>query len=310
MYTLWYTLPFDPQNPAWEWGDRLSSNTQRSRLARDCRNILLGTAIYALGVCLFTAPNQIAPGGVSGLATVLHHLAGWPIGLVTALINIPLIVSGWKRLGHGFIGRTMLSVAVFGVLCDNLYTHLPVYVGNPLLAGIFGGVLIGVGVGLTFLGEGSTGGLDISSKMIHKRYPHFRIGLLIFATDLAVIAFSAVAYRNIDAALYATISMYIQARFIDLVLYGADNGRLMVIITCRGEEIAARILSTMDRGVTKIASEGAFSKCANQTLLCAVRQNEYPRLKELVREIDPAAFLVATTANEVVGDGFKAIDAE
>ena len=272
--------------------------------------VLLGTAIYALGVYLFTAPTQIAPGGVSGAATVINFLTGAPIGLLTAIINIPLVIMGWNYLGRSFIVRTLLSVVAFTLLYDYLFVYIPPYVGNKLLAGVFGGVLIGIGVGVTFLGEGSTGGLDISSKMIQKRFPHLKISMLVFASDMAVILFSAIAYRDIDSAMYAAISMYVQAKCIDLVLYGFDTGRMMVIITRKGEDITGRILSTMDRGVTRIESRGGYSGQDNETLLCAVRQSEYHTLKGIVRDVDPGAFMMAVTASEVVGDGFKAIDAD
>lgn len=182
--------------------------------------VLLGTILYALGVYLFTAPNQIAPGGVSGAATVISYLTGAPIGLLTFLINVPLVILGWYSLGRGFILRTTMSVVAFTLLYDYVYQYIPPYVGNPMVAGICGGVLIGLGVGFTFLGKGSTGGLDIACKMLQKRFPQIRLSMAVFLSDLVVIAFSAVAYGELGPAIYAVISMYVSAKCIDLVLLG------------------------------------------------------------------------------------------
>ncbi len=286
---------------------RLQKGRRDKITIRDVLYTLAGTLLYALGVYVFTAPNQIAPGGVSGFVTILNHLIGAPIGIVTAAINLPLIVLGWFYLGHPFILKTLISVAGFAVFYDYTFVplHFPQYEGDYLLAALFGGALIGIGLGITFLGESSTGGLDISSMVIQKKYPYIKISSLVFFFDLIIIAFGAVAYQTIESALYALVAMFVQTKFIDVVLYGADMGKMVTIVTGKGDEVAGRILKEMERGVTKIESIGAYSGERKQTLLCAVRQNEYHKLQRIVYETDPGAFMIVSTATEVLGDGFK-----
>ena len=274
-------------------------------LLRDILLTILGTAIYALGVYIFTAPNQIAPGGVSGLATVINYLTGAPIGIVTAAINFPLLILGWIYLGKGFILKTMVSVISFALIYDHVYCYLPFYSGNPLLAAVFGGILIGIGVGLTFYCEGSTGGLDIANLLVKRRYPRFKISTLVLASDVIVIVLAMIAYQNFDSAMYAMISMYVQTKLIDLVLIGVDNEKIVMVITRKGKEVSEFVLTRLERGATRIPSIGAYSKQENETLLCAIQQSEYRQLRRAVHEIDPDAFVMVASAAEVVGYGFQ-----
>ena len=274
-------------------------------LLRDILLTVVGTVIYALGVYIFTAPNQIAPGGVSGLATVINFLTGAPIGLVTAAINLPLLILGWIYLGKTFILKTMISVLNFALIYDHVYCYLPSYSGSTLLAAVFGGVLIGVGVGITFYCEGSTGGLDIANLLVKKKYPRFKISTLVLASDIVVIILAMIAYRNFDSAMYAMISMYVQSKLIVLVLCGTENGKMVMLVTRFGKEVSDFVMHELERGVTKIPSIGAYSNTENETLLCAVRQNEYHRLKRVVHKIDPDAFVIVVSATEVVGYGFQ-----
>jgi uncharacterized membrane-anchored protein YitT (DUF2179 family) len=269
--------------------------------------ILAGTILFAVSVYVFTAPNQIAPGGVSGLATVINHLSGIPLGLLSGLINLPLIVWGYFSLGRGFIVKTIFSVVSFTVVYDYVMPLFPVYVGDTMLASLFGGAIMGLGIGLTFLADGSTGGLDISNKIVQKRFPHLKMGTLVFVSDLAIIAFAAYAYQDVTTALFAIISMFVCGKVIDAVLYGVDLGKMVVIVTNKGDEISTAIIEETDRGVTKIPTVGGYTGNENDTLICAVRQNQYHHLQKVVHSIDPNAFLIVTTATEVVGEGFKSI---
>lgn len=269
--------------------------------------VLVGTVLFAVSVYVFTAPNQIAPGGVSGLATVISHLTGIPLGLLSGLINLPLLIWGYCSLGRDFIAKTIFSVISFTVIYDYVMPFFPVYVGDTMLAALFGGAIMGVGIGLTFLTDGSTGGLDISNKIVQKRFPHIKMGTLVFASDLAIIAFAAYAYQDVTTALFAIISMFVCGKVIDAVLYGVDLGKMVMIVTTKGDEISTAIMEETDRGVTKIPTIGGYTGKENHTLLCAVRQNQYHHLKKIVYQIDPDAFMIVTTATEVVGEGFKPI---
>lgn len=267
--------------------------------------IVLGTTLLALGIYCFTAPNQIAPGGVSGLSTLIHDLTDLPLGFLSGVFNLPLLWLGYRHLGKAFFYKTLLSVVSFTVIYDRVLPVMPVYQGDPILAALFGGVVMGTGIGITFLCDGSTGGLDISSKVIQQKYPHIKIGTVVFLSDLVIIGVAALVYRDVTTAMYALIAMFVSTRMIDTVLYGMDLGKMVWIVTQKGDELAEVLLRETHRGVTKIPTVGAYTGKENQTLLCAVRQNQYHQLKTIVMRTDPEAFLIVATATEVVGEGFR-----
>lgn len=269
---------------------------------------LLGTGLLALGIHVFIAPNQIAPGGVSGLSIVVSYLLNTPIGLTNFIFNIPLLILGFFSLGRWFFWKTMISVFSFTVFYDTLFVKIPQYQGDMILASLFGGILIGAGVGISFVAESSTGGFDISSKALQVRFPHIPLGKIMFLTDVLVISFSALVFHSVEAAMYAVVAMFVSSRVVDALMYGLDVGKSVLIISENGDFLGEELARRMERGVTKIPCVGAYSRKNRQMLLCAVRQNEYYHLKRVVKEVDPEAFLIVTTATEVVGEGFKAID--
>lgn len=279
----------------------------QGRLWFDTLLVLIGTFILAMSIYIFTAPNKIAPGGISGLATVINHLTDWNIGLLNALINLPLLLLGFFYIGKGFMFKTMISVFSFSVFYDYVMPLFPYYEGDHLLAAVFGGVLMGIGIAITFAAEACTGGVDILAKVLQKWFPHVKLGSMMFLVDAFIVIFAAIAYQDITTAMYATIAIFACTQMMDRVLYGMDLGKLIVIVSRKGDEIAQAIMDTADRGVTKLYSKGAYSNEENTTLLCAVRNNEYPHLKREIYQVDPNAFFIVTTASEVVGEGFKDI---
>lgn len=269
--------------------------------------ILAGTAVYALGVHMFTAPNQIAPGGVTGLATAVHALTGLPIGIFVSVVNIPLILIGLRSLGRDFIQKTLVSTVFFTILTDFVYTAVPVYHGNTLLAALFGGAMIGLGIAAAFIRNGSTGGTDIVNRMIQKKFPHLAIGKMVLLSDLVVIAFAAFVFRELETVLYAIISMLVCSKVIDSIIYGLDVGKMVMIVSNHCEEIAKAVTEELKRGGTLIPAKGAYSGQPHEILLCALRNNEFYKIKRLVNQIDPNAFLIVTNAGEVLGEGFQSI---
>mgnify|MGYP005771631775 CR=1 FL=1 len=278
----------------------------------DCLMVLLGTAIFALGTYYFITPSNIAPGGVSGIAILVNYAFGAPVGLVSALINLPLLVIGWRYLGREFILKTLLSVAAFTVVYDYILTPLalPVYEGERLMASLFGGVLMGVGLGIVFYYAGSTGGVDIITKLLHLKYPHIQLGRAMMLVDMVIVLASAVVFQSIESALYAIICIFVCSQFIDVVVYSTDKGKLVYIFSQQYEQITREILEKMDRGVTLLHGEGGFTGEQKRVLLCALRTNEYHKLKKIVRHIDPDAFLVVSDSTEIMGEGFKSVEAE
>lgn len=273
----------------------------------DILAIIVGALAYSIGLHCFTAPNDIAPGGVGGIATIINEATGLSIGLLYGLINIPLIVVGLIFLGKKTMIKTVIAVAVISAVTDYglVYLNVPVYEnGDRLLAAIFGGIIFGFGMGLIYLREGTSGGTDIINKLINRRFPHFSIGAITLATDAVVVGTSAFVYGNIESAMYAVVAIFICGKVMDMILYGSFEGKMLLIFSDKHEQIGQYIMVTLDRGVTYLNGEGAYSGKQKNVICCAVHKNEYSKLKRKVKEIDPNAFIIITNAGEVLGDGF------
>lgn len=277
----------------------------RRKQAVDYGYILVGTAIYALGVHLFTVPNQIAPGGVTGLATAIYALAKIPVGLFVSLFNIPLLLIGLKFLGRDFILKTLVSTVSFTLMTDLLFRSIPVYQGNKLLAALFGGAMIGAGMALAFIRNGSTGGTDITNRLIQRKFPYLPIGKIVLLSDCVIIAFATLVFREIETALYAIISMFVCAKVLDSIIYGLDVGKLVMIVSDHCDAIAKAVTEEIKRGATLLPAKGAYSGQERQVLLCALRNHEFYKIKRTVDRVDPKAFIIVTNAGEVLGEGFK-----
>ncbi|MDD6034021.1 MAG: YitT family protein [Oscillospiraceae bacterium] len=272
--------------------------------------VVVGTGLYALGTYYFITPSNIAPGGVSGIAIMVNYLTGAPIGLITAAINLPLLIIGWRRLGREFLMKTLLSVVSFTVIYDYILTplQLPVYGGERLMSCLFGGVLVGAGLGIVFYFAGSTGGTDIVSKLLNQRFPHLQLGRVMLMVDFCVILASVLVFGSIESALYAVITVFVNSQVIDVVVYSTDKGKLVYVFSEWHEAITNKILQDMDRGVTLLHGEGGYTHKDKKVLLCAVRTSEYHHLKKIVRRIDPNAFIIAADSAEVMGEGFKSVE--
>ena len=269
--------------------------------------IIFGTAVYAFGIYAFTVPNQIAPGGVTGIATVINAFTGFKIGTIVSLVNIPLLLFGFKLLGKRFIFNTLLPTVAFNLIYDYVYPFLPVYQGNKILAAVFGGLFIGLGLATVFMRGGSTGGMDIVNKSLQVKYPHIRLGKIAFTTDLMVITIAAVSFRSIESALYAIIAMFVSSRALDAMLYGTNVGKMLLIVSDKSEEIARLIVSDLYRGCTILNAHGAYTGEQKKVLICACKDVEFYNLKHIVRRLDSKAFMIVTEAGEVFGEGFSQI---
>lgn len=278
--------------------------------------IFVGCVLYALSVVMFTAPNNIAPGGVIGVSTMLNYAFDFlPIGTLTLVLNIPIFLWGGLSLGWKYLGKSVVCSAISSVLMDffNILIDRGLfapYVGDGMLVAIFGGLLCGVGLALIFYRGGSTGGTDIVARIMHEKVPHISQGNLILFIDALVITVSAFVYGNIENALYASICIFMNSKLIDTVLYGMsrNNGKLLFIVTSKYDEVTEAILEKIDRGVTLLKAEGGFQRDDKRVLLVAVRPQQVHRTNVLVHEIDPNAFVINTTANAIRGRGFYAYD--
>ena len=271
---------------------------------RSCGIITLGAVIYALAFDWFVAPNQIAMGGVTGLAQIVNALVPvLPVGVLSILVNVPLFLAGWRLLGGRLLVSSLYAMAVSSLAIDVIawmHTFPPM---DPILATLYGGAGMGVGLGLVFSQGATTGGTDIIGKLLKLKFPWLPIGKLVMIPDMVVVILAAVVFGTVNAALYGLIQMYLLSKVMDMILYGWDTSRVAYIITARWEETVQGLLD-MNRGVTLLQGKGAYTGAEKQVLLVAFRQREIVPIKRMLREIDPKAFFIVCDAHEILGEGF------
>ncbi len=269
--------------------------------------IVLGCLIGALAYPWFLVPNHIAPGGLTGLATVLNYLFTWPVGTTSLLMNIPLFLVGYKSMGGGFAVRSLAATLLFSVFIDLL--PLGCLTQDPMLASVFGGALLGVGLGLILRAGATTGGTDMAARMLHKRIPYLSVGMILFAIDGMVVVLAGFCI-HIEHALYAFISIYVSSMVINVVVDGLTKEKACYIITSAHEQVKMQLMEELDRGVTLLSAKGGFSGEERPILLCVVGAQEVARLKLIVRRADEKAFVFISDAHEVLGEGFRRLTEE
>ena len=274
-------------------------------LAFDVGADIIGSVIYAIGISMFTEPNDIAPGGVTGLATVLHSITDIQIGTWAFIINIPIIIFGFFFLGKKVMISTFRSLAIMTLIMNYLDLVLPEYRENPLLAAIFGGASIGIGLGIIFLRGSTTGGTDIIGRIIIKWIPHIPLGKILLVIDGIIVIIAAFYYKTLNSALYAFISIYITERAIDAVLYGSNEGRIAYVMSEKYDAITKRVIVECDRGVTLVSGEGGYSGATKKIIMCAMPSRQFAQFKKIVLEEDPLAFIVTSPTKHIIGEGFK-----
>ena len=247
---------------------------------------------------MFTAPNHIASGGVTGVSIVLNYLFGTPIGTMAFIINIPIFIWAIIEIGYKLVAKTFVATLLSSLAIDMMGVIIPPYEGNPMLAAIFGGVLEGVGLSLVFMRGGTTGGTDMVARLLGRHFRHLSMGKLMLGVDFLVIVFSGFAFRSIESALYAMLTIFVSTRLIDSILYGTDmgNGKVLFIMSEKNKEIAQTILRDLDRGVTALKSRGVYSGREGEVLLCAVRRYEVCKVNDIVHSADPNAFIIVGEA--------------
>lgn len=268
--------------------------------------IVIGSIIMSLGLILFLVPAKIAPGGVSGLAMVLHHLFGLPVGMMMLVINIPLFLLGLKFLGKRFGARTVFAFTTASVVYDFLdkICHVEAATTDPLLSSVFGGIVLGIGLGIVFRAKGTTGGSDILGQIIHK-FSNISVGIGIMIVDFFVISFAGFAFHDLKLALYGFISLYASSKVIDIVLDGFDYARSLYIITEKQNAVINAITRDMHRGGTIIKGTGFYTRNDRDILFTVVTRKEVATVRQLVQQIDPNAFVIISNVHEVLGEGFR-----
>ena len=268
---------------------------------------LLGCVLVGVSFSFLTYPNSIVSGGLTGIAQILNLLTGLPVGVMIIVMNIPLFLGAWKQFGLRFIIYSLVGMVGSSVAIDFFNLFHVALTDDILLAAVYGGLLKGLGYGLVFSTGGTSGGTDILSRMLRRKFAYIQLGNISLALDATVVAAFAVIFHRADAAMYTIITMFVSSRVINLLLYGMANSSVCYIITVHPHDIARTIGDTLHRGATLLKGEGAYSHEERDVVLCAVKRHQIPTLKKLVSDIDGNAFVIVTQSHEVFGKNFQDI---
>ena len=267
--------------------------------------ITLGCAIFALGFDLFLEPNSLNVGGMSGLAMVLRELLGFgQIGVITMLLNVPLFILGARKLGRKFLFGSLAGMLLSSVFID-LFSVIPAPKTEILLDSLYGGILVGLGIGLVFLSGATTGGSDIAAKLLRRRFRSASLGKVMLAIDLFIITLTGIVFHDLSKALYSALPLAASSFVMDQLLYGLDHSTVALIISEQYQAVSKQIADRLDRGATVLEGSGSYTGSPRPVLMSAVRQKELPEIKAIVREIDPEAFVILLPAHQVLGEGFR-----
>lgn len=271
--------------------------------------LTVGAFIYAFGIAVFLDPNHLAPGGVSGISIILNSFIPIGTGIWIFMINIPLMILGLIVFKFSFLMGTLYATAFSSAIIEviaRVFSHLiPDMHDHLVIAAVAGGALVALGIGLVFRGGGSTGGFDIVVKLLRRKFRHMKTGVLYLALDMTVITLSAIAFHDILVALYAVVTVFTNSTVLDMVLYGKDNAKMVYIITDAPEAISDRLMKEVETGVTLLHGEGAYTKKDKKVLMCVLHDQQYPMLRDIVKQEDKHAFLIVTKATEIFGEGYK-----
>lgn len=279
--------------------------THKREILMAYAQILIGSVIGAAAYPTFLIPNNIAPGGLTGVATILNYLAGWPVGITALVLNIPLFLIGYRTMGKVFAFRSLVATALFTILIDIL--PLKPVSEDPLLGTLFGGVTLGIGLGLILRGGATTGGSDMIARMVHRRFSFITVGMFLFALDFLVVLAAAIFIGGTEA-LYAMIDIYVCGRVIDAVMVGFGGNKACFVMTDAWQKITGRVLNEIERGCTLLEARGAYSGTSRPVVMCVMSRQEMTALKRIVQEEDEKAFMFITEAHEALGEGFSRLD--
>ena len=274
-------------------------------MAIDILYDIAGSILYAVGIYTFALNANFAPGGISGLSLMINHFTRLPVGAVSLILNIPVIIVSYRFLGKLFLLCSLKTMVISALFMDLAFPNFPIYRGNPLLAALFCGIFSGAGLALIFMRNSSTGGTDFLILTLKKLYPHLSIGQISLVCDAAVILLGGLVFRNVDAVLYGIVATAACTIAIDKIMYGIGAGKLAIIITDYGMELARKIDEDTGRGSTLIKAIGTYSMGEKQVIICACSKSQVIKVRNAAHKIDPSALIIITESNEVFGEGFK-----
>ncbi len=266
--------------------------------------ITFACVLYGVGISLFVDPNDLAPGGFTGLSVMLNRLISVETGTVYLLLNIPVIFLGVWKFGWRFTVSTLYAIVMVSVF-TNLFAMLRPITLEPLLGAVFGGILNGASLGLVLRSSATTGGTDIIVKCLRQRFPHLKTGSLMLMLDAFIIGMSGFVFGNLDSVLYSIVSVIATSMVMDMVLYGRDGAKLIYIISDKAEAITPRILKDLDVGVTYLEGSGAYKNVEKKVIMCVVKKQVAHKLEEIVKQEDSSAFMIVSSASEIYGEGYK-----
>ncbi len=266
---------------------------------------VIGCSLYSIGVCCFAVPNSIAQSGFTGIAVIVNHLFSLPVGIVNLALNIPMLILMWIFLGRQLVARTLWVTVILSTALDVFGAIMPTYTGDKLLASLFCGILEGAGLGLITITGATSGGTDIVARLIHKKWKFITIGKVVLVADAIVIISNMIVFRSIESGLYAIITIFASTRLIDSMVYGTGNGKMLMIITEKPEEISKAIITSSHRGVSIVPVVGAYTGENKNMLICVARRHEIPGIIRTAKAIDHKTFIIVSEANEILGEGFN-----
>jgi uncharacterized membrane-anchored protein YitT (DUF2179 family) len=283
--------------------NRLTALIRRERMMAWLQ-IVLGCIIGAAAYPTFLDPGRIAPGGLTGVAMILKNQWGWDIGVTSLILNVPLFIIGYRTMGRVFAFRSLVATILFSLMIDLLpLAAIPV---EPMLGTLYGGILLGIGLGFILRGGATTGGTDMAARMVHKYLPFLSVGMFLFLIDCVVVV-AAWIFIGSSEALYALICIFVSGKAVDMVMLGLSQNKACFVISDAWEKVSRRLMDEMERGVTQLSAKGAYTGTERPVVLCVLPPQEVSRLKEIVRQEDEKAFMFVTEAHEALGEGFSSL---
>ncbi len=275
-------------------------------LLLDAAASVIGSALVGVSLSMFTIPNNIAPGGVSGLSTALAHVLHMRVSVLTILLNVPILLAAWRRMGRHSFFSTLICTGLLSLFIELADRYLPSYTGNILIAAVYGGAVCGLGTGILFLRNITTGGTDLLALLLKKLFPNLPGGTLLMIIDSAVVLIAVLVFKEIDVALTSAITIYISSKVIDTLAQGVDYAKVIYIITDKGTEMSQALNESTQRGNTVIKAAGGYTGEEKTMIITVTRRNVLSQTLHLIKQVDPAAFTFVTNSTEVHGEGFRA----
>ena len=266
---------------------------------------IAGCILYAIGVNFFSVPNNIAQSGVTGVAVIFNYLFDVPVGTVNFALNIPLLILMMIFLGKQLVARTLWVTIILSTAIDVVGIFDFEYTGDKILAALFCGLFQGAGLGLIMITGATSGGTDIVARLAHKRWPHITVGSVVLFADAIVVIAGMIVFQSLESGLYAIILIFVSTKVIDSMIYGVGNGKMLMIVTEKAEEVSQAIVHSSPRGVSIVPAVGAYTGRDKNILICVARKQEISGIIKTVKSVDSKTFIIISEANEILGKGFR-----